>query len=42
MSAMGVLFIVMAAIIMIRNLVLFNIEHCDGCRWRFLALLGIL
>ena len=30
MSAMGVLFIVTAAIIMIRNLVLFNIEHAAG------------
>ena len=30
MSAMGVFFIVTAAIILIRNLVLFNIEHSAG------------
>ena len=30
MSAMGVLFIITAAIIMIRNLVLFNIQHAAG------------
>src|SRR5688500_20380704 len=29
-SAMGILFIVMAAIIMVRNLVLFNIENAAG------------
>lgn len=30
MSAMGILFMVTAAIILIRNLVLFNIEHSAG------------
>lgn len=30
MSAMGILFIVTAAIVLIRNLVLFNIEHSAG------------
>jgi len=30
MSAMGILFIVTAGIILIRNLVLFNIEHSAG------------
>lgn len=30
MSAMGILFIVTAGIILIRNLVLFNIEHSVG------------
>ena len=30
MSAMGVLFIVTAAIVLIRNFVLFNIEHSAG------------
>ena len=30
MSAMGILFIVTAIIIMVRNLVLFNIQHAAG------------
>lgn len=30
MSAMGILFIVTAAIILVRNLVLFNVEHAAG------------